>query len=120
MSFPRDVKLNIVYTGTRLSTKFNLKDEIPFEEKHDVVYKSICPDENCDGTYVVESARRLKERIKDHNGRDKNSHLVKHSIESEHLAVDTRNFEIIGKGYRKNTRKRKIAEAHSSRNLSLH
>jgi hypothetical protein len=110
-SFPPEVKLNIIYTGTKLSSNFSLKDQIPFEEKHDVVYKSVCPVENCHHSYVGECGRRIKERIKDHNGRDKNSHLVKHSIESEHSAVDTANFEIIGNSYRHNNKKRRIAEA---------
>ena len=40
-----------------------------------------------DHNYIGEIARRLKERVKDHNGRDKSSHLVKHSIESGHNPV---------------------------------
>ena len=51
------------------------------------------------------------ERIKDHSGRDKNSHLVKHSIETGHSAVTINDFEIIGSAYRNNYQKWKVAEA---------
>ena len=53
----------------------------------------------------------LDERVKDHNGRDRNSHLFKHSVESRHHPVLKNDFRIVGKGYRNNTRRRKIAEA---------
>ena len=45
--------------------------------------------------------------MKDPNGRDKSSHLVKHPIESEHGSVCRR---ILDKGYNI-TFKRKVAEA---------
>ena len=38
-----------------------------------------CPDPTCKSTYIGETARRLEERVKDHTGRDHNSHLLKHS-----------------------------------------
>ena len=42
---------------------------------------------------------------------DTNSHLFRHSVESRHNPVLKNDFRIIGKGYRNNTRRRKIAEA---------
>ena len=48
--------------------------------------------------------------MKDHNGRDKSSHLVKYSIESGHDPVSHGNFRILDKGYN-STFKRKVAEA---------
>ena len=48
--------------------------------------------------------------MKDHNGRDKSSHLVKHSIESGHDPVCHGNFRILDKGYN-NTSKRKVPKA---------
>ena len=47
--------------------------------------------------------------MKDRNGRDRNSHLSRHSVESGHDPVLKDDFRIIGKGYRNNTRRRKIA-----------
>ena len=49
--------------------------------------------------------------MKDHNGRDRNSHLFKHSVESRHDPVLINDFKIIGKGYRNNTCIRKVDEA---------
>ena len=36
-------------------------------------------------------------------GRDRNSHLFKHSVESGHDPLLKNDFRIIGKGYRNNT-----------------
>ena len=103
------MKPNIAFTGTKLSSNFNLKDPVPFTEKHDVIYRSVCATESCNEDYVGECARRLHERVKDHNSRDHSSHLVKHAGEIGHLPVDTTNFEVIGSGYRNNARRRIIA-----------
>ena len=110
-TLPANIKADIVYTGTKLSSQLsNIKDSTPFEEQHDLIYHSICNNENCNDDYIGEIARRLKERVKDHNGRDKSSHLVKHSIESGHDPVCNENFRILDRGY-SNTFKRKVAEA---------
>ena len=71
---------------------------------------SVCNNDNCNDDYIGEIDRRLKERVKDHNGRDKSSHLAKHSIKSGHDRVCHGNFSILDKSYY-NTFKRKVAEA---------
>ena len=88
-----------------------MKDPTPFQEQHDIVYHSFCTAENCKENYIGESARRLDERVKDHNGPGRNSHLFRHSVESKHDPVLKNDFRIIGKDYRNNTCRRKIAEA---------
>ena len=105
------MKPNIVFTGTKLPSNFNVKDPVPFTEKHDVIYRSVCATKSCNEDYVVKCDRRLYERVKDHNGREHSSHLVKHAGETGHLTVDTVNFEVIGSGYRNNACRRKIAKA---------
>ena len=67
--------------------------------------------ENCVDDYIGETACRVNERIIDHTGRDANSHLVKHSIESGHKALEAIDYKIIGTGYCKNTMRRKLSEA---------
>ena len=109
-SLPNNVKPNIVFTGTKLSSNFNVIDPVPFTEKHDVIYRSVCATENCNEECVGECARRSYERVKDYNGCNHSSHLVKHAAETDHLPVDTANFEVIGSGYCNNARRRKIAE----------
>ena len=77
--------LFIIYTGKKLFSQLNnIKDPTPFEGQHDLVYRSVCNNDNCNDDYIEEIARRLKERVKDHNGRDKKFHLVKPSIESRY------------------------------------
>ena len=105
------MKPNIVFTGTKLLSNFNVKDPVPFTEKHNVNYRSVCVTESCNEDYVGECARRLYEHVKDHNGHDHWSQLVKHAGEIGHLPVDTANFEVTESGYRNNPRRRKIAEA---------
>ena len=89
------MKPNIVFTGAKLSSNFNVKDPVPFTEKHDVIYRSLYATESCNGSDVDECARRLNERVKDHNGRGHSLHLVKHAGETGHLPVNTANFEVI-------------------------
>ena len=68
-AFPINIQARIVCTATKLSCQLkNIKDLTPFEEQHDTVYQSFCSDENCNENYMDESARRLDERVEDHNG----------------------------------------------------
>ena len=109
-TLPANIEADIIYTGTKLSSQLNnIKDPTPFEEQHDPIYHSVCNNDKCNDDYIGEIARRLKERVKDHNGRDKISHLVKHSLESGHDLVCHGNFRILDKGYN-NTFKRKVVK----------
>ena len=67
--------------------------------------------ENCVHDYIGETAFRVNERIVVHTGRDANSHLLKHSIESGHKLLEAVYYEIIGMGYRKNTMKKRLSAA---------
>ena len=89
---PPEIKTQVAYTGKKLSTCFNVKDQSKFEHQHDVVYYADCPNEKCRENYIGESGRRILERIKDHNGRDLKSHILRHSIESGHANVS---YEIL-------------------------
>ena len=108
---PNNVKPQISYTGRKLGSLFQTKDQTIFEHKHDVIYHGKCPAENCVDDYIGETARRVNERIVDHTGRDINSHLLKHSIESGHKPLEAVDYKIIGTGYRNNTMQRKLSEA---------
>ena len=92
---PNNVKSNIVFSGTKLSSNFTLKNPVPFTEKHDAIYRSVCATESCNEDYVGECARSLCESVKDHNDCDHSSHLVKHERETGHLPVHTANFEVM-------------------------
>ena len=51
---------------------------------------------NCVDDYIGETALRINKRIVDHAGRDINSHLLKHSIESVHKTLEAVDYKIIG------------------------
>ena len=54
---PANNTCKIIYTGAKLVSKFNIKDKISKEHKHDLIYKVQCPDLNCDETYSKEIFR---------------------------------------------------------------
>ena len=101
---PSNTKIEVAFKSTKLSSCFNVKDKIDFEHNHDLIYHAKCPEPTCIDDYMRESARRITERIKDHNGRDHTSQVWNHSIEKSHKNVIDKNFH-------NNKRKLKIAEA---------
>ena len=103
---PRNVKIKTSYTGKSLSLCFKTKDRMKFEHEH-----VKCPEESCTDYYIGESGRSVLERVKDHNGRDKSSHMLRNSIEKNHTEVTMNDFKVIGQYYKNNVRKQKIAGA---------
>ena len=79
---PEQEEVVLVFTGTKLGTKFNIKDKTSKEHQHDLTYSVICPDLNCNEGYNGEIGRRLIERVYEHSGKDVNSRVFKHSIET--------------------------------------
>ena len=101
----------IIYTGTKLASKFNIKYKISKKHKHNLIYIAQCPDLNCDETYIGEIGMRFSERIIDHSGRDDKSHLHLHAEKTRHENMNIDHFEILSNGYKGNKFKRKLAEA---------
>ena len=79
-SLPNNTKIEVAFKSTKLRSRFNVKDKIDFEHNYDLSYHGKCPEPTCIDDYVGESARRITERIKDHNGRDHTSQVCNHSI----------------------------------------
>ena len=104
---PSTVKANIGFTGKKLSRCFQIKDQTKFEHKHDIIYLATCPEDNCSENYIGKSGRRISERIIDHNGKDKKSHIFKHSSEKCHQRFHSNSFRIIGNAFKYNSFKRK-------------
>ena len=107
--FKDGVKVMIRYQGTKLSSRFQVKDETKFEHSNDVVYCCKCPENDCDDFYIGETDRRISERIIDHNKRDKNSHPLQHVQNKKHSHVWVNGFTILNSDYRSKI-KRKISE----------
>ena len=78
------VKTCFTYSAQKLASRFHTKDITKKEHRHGLVYKVRCGHEECDKFYIGETGRRLNERIKDHNARDKSSSLCKHALETGH------------------------------------
>ena len=58
---PNNVKMQVTFTGQKLSTQFNVKDRTKFEHKHDVIYFRKCSRKDCTDNYLGESPRRISE-----------------------------------------------------------
>ena len=71
------VKVMTMYQGTKLSSRFQVKDQTKFEH-NDIVYCCKCPENNCDVFYIRETDRRISKRIIDHNKRDRTSHPLQY------------------------------------------
>jgi len=106
--FDKKLVTQVTFKSKKLSSCFNVKDTTQTKHNHNVVYKVKCPD--CPATYIGEAGRRLQERVNDHGGRDKYSHVLKHSIERGHNKVNIENFSLLGKNF-KTEGQRKTSEA---------
>ena len=107
---PSNTKIEVALKSTTLSSCFNVKDKIDFENNHDLIYHKKSPESTCIYDYVGESDCRITERIKDHSDRDHTSNIWKHSMEKSHKNVNTIDLKIIDKNFHNNKEKRKIAE----------
>ena len=101
----------LVLTGTKLGTKFNIKDKASKENQHDLTYSFVGPDPNCNEEYNDETGRRLIERVHEHSGKEVNSHVFKHSLETDHPTVTVDEFRVLKTGCRQKKFRRKFFEA---------
>ena len=111
---PDNVKTRVTYTGKKLGTKFQIKDNTSDQHKHDLVYYSKCPEPTCNEDYLGATGRRIVERSADHWRKDKQSHLLRHALNNYHKAVDVKGFKIMDPNYHNNRFKRKISEANTN------
>ena len=106
---PQDVEPEFIYTGTKWSAKFQIKEKTKDEQKHDLVYYGKCPE--YDESYVGETGTRLQDRVDEHSEKDSKSNILRHSYQENHKNVSRNNFQILGNGYKKMKFKRKLFEA---------
>ena len=108
---PDKQKATLPYTSIKLGSNFNVKDITKKKPKHDLVYSVKCPEETCNETYNGETGRRLVERVDEHRGKDNNSHVYQHSVNSNLVLVTLDDFTILNSGYKNNKVEKKISEA---------
>ena len=77
-SLPENHDLGIVLTGTKLSSQFNIKDDMDQQHRHDLVYFSRCPSTSCTDSYIGQTAHHLSEHVVDHAGRERKLRIIRH------------------------------------------
>ena len=93
---PKTTQLEFEFTGSNLSTQFQINEKSKVEHNHDVVYLGTCADNNCSDNY----ARRISERIIGDRGRGQNSHLFKHRCIKNHPNTSKSDFKTISSGFK--------------------
>ena len=89
---PEDKSIQLVYTGTRLGTKFHAKDKT--KKEHHLLNCSVkCCMKNCPGSCNSETGRKLIEKVIEH-GKNINSNMFKHSVAANHPTVTSNNFTV--------------------------
>ena len=115
-NLPDNLKCRIVQTGTKLSTRFNIKDKVDSNHLSNFIYHHKCRNKKCKDSYIGETARRRINRTTEHGGKDKESWIFKHSSSTKHPRAKDENFEVLATNY-DDRRKRKLAEAMFIRDL---
>ena len=105
---PNNVKTRITSTGQKLNGRFQIIDKINEMHKHDLIYYTKCPEPSCIEGYVGNIGCRIIERVPDHDGKDKQPHLMKHALTRNHRYVDLRNMKIIDVSFHNNKFNKKI------------
>ena len=54
-NLPSNIECRVVQTGTKLSTRFNIKDEVSKDHLSDFVYKRRCTNKKCEDAYIGET-----------------------------------------------------------------
>ena len=67
---PTNIRTKIAFTGSRLSTCLQVGDKTKFERNHNLFYDGTCLETGCPENYIVETAQRISEWVKDHTGKD--------------------------------------------------
>ena len=98
-------------SSKKLGSFFNIKDQTKLEHNNDLTYLVKCPEKSCSEKYLGETARRINERVLEHAGKDKKSHMLQHTLQSGHPSVSINEFKKLGKGFNNNRVKRKISGA---------
>ena len=108
---PEGHTTKIVYSGKKLGSYFNIKDQTKMQHQNNLIYFTECPENDCMENYVGEMEIRLQERFDEHGGKDNKSHVLIHTYESGHKAVSIIGFKVLKKGLKNQEMKQKISEA---------
>ena len=99
------------YRSKKLGPFFNIKDQTKLEHNNDLTYLVKRPEKTCLENYLGETARRVNKRVLEHAGKDRKSHMLRHTLQSGHPSVLLNEFKMFRKGFNNNRVTRKISEA---------
>ena len=85
----------------KLGSFFNIKDQTKLELEHinDLTYLLKCFEDTCSENYLGKTATKINERVLEHAGKDKKSHMLRNTSQSGHPSVLSNEFEVLGKGF---------------------
>ena len=106
----------IIYRSAKLQNLFSVKDKTKFKHRHGVVYSVTCLKNNCNATYIGETARRISVRTKEH-AKSETFHVARHSGALLHDPVTVDNFNVIAHNFSSNTHRKEILEVLIVKNL---
>ena len=61
---PSNIRVQVCFTGNKLSSRFNIKDKTKSEHGHDVICLETCPERTSNDYYIGEEKWRIFERLK--------------------------------------------------------
>ena len=74
---PQCIAPTVVFTGSKLSSKFQIKHKTIYSHNHDMNCHDSCPENDSPDNYTGKTTGRISERVLEHTGKDINSHLYK-------------------------------------------
>ena len=98
----------IVYSGKKLGSYFNVKDQTNMQHQNDLIYYTEYSENDSMENYVGETERRLHERVDEHACKDNKSHVLKHTYQSGHKTVSINDFKFLKRGFKNHKMKRKM------------
>ena len=61
---PSKIKVQVSFTGKKLSSCFNINDKTKFEHRHNVIYLETCPETKCNDNYIGEAKLPIFDMLK--------------------------------------------------------
>ena len=87
------------YSSKKLGSFLNIKDQTKLGHNNALTYLVKCPENTCSKNYLGETGRRINQRVVEHAGENKKSHMLQHTLESGQPSVSLNGFKILGKGF---------------------
>ena len=94
-NLPTNIAFRVVQTGTKISIRFNIKDQVDAKHFSNFIYHHKCANKKCEDSYIGETAKRRTLRTEEHGGKDKNYWIFKHSSSTKHPRAKDSHFEFL-------------------------